>query len=84
MQLSFIHLLAPFCGDKVFSKKTITLKTIKNHTTSIEGKGDIKINGLYGIYPGVAVTTGEPGVVMTTAYIEEMIPSRTDMLARPC
>jgi hypothetical protein len=34
-------------------KKTITLKTIKNHTTRIDGEGDIKINGLYGIFIGM-------------------------------
>ncbi len=30
-------------------KKTIALKTIKNHTTRIDVEWDIKINGVYGI-----------------------------------
>lgn len=34
-------------------KKTIVLKTIKNHTTTIDAVWDIKINGLYGIFSGL-------------------------------
>ena len=34
-------------------KKTITLETIKNHTTKIDVEWDIKINGFYGIFTGM-------------------------------
>ena len=34
-------------------RKTITLKTIKNHTTRIDVEWDIKVNGVYGIFTGM-------------------------------
>jgi ribosome-associated toxin RatA of RatAB toxin-antitoxin module len=34
-------------------KKTIAIKTIKDHTTRIDVEWDIKINGLYGIFTGM-------------------------------
>jgi len=34
-------------------KKTIVLKTIKNHTTTIDVVWDIKVDGLYGIFSGM-------------------------------
>jgi ribosome-associated toxin RatA of RatAB toxin-antitoxin module len=34
-------------------KKTIVLKTIKNHATTIDVVWDIKMNGLYGIFSGM-------------------------------
>ena len=34
-------------------KKTIALKTIKNHTTRIDVEWDIQINGSYGIFTGM-------------------------------
>jgi ribosome-associated toxin RatA of RatAB toxin-antitoxin module len=34
-------------------RKTITLKTIKNHTTRIDVEWDIKLSSFYGIFTGV-------------------------------
>jgi carbon monoxide dehydrogenase subunit G len=34
-------------------RKTITLKTIKNHTTRIDVEWDIRLSGFYGIFTGM-------------------------------
>ncbi|MFZ0510229.1 MAG: SRPBCC family protein [Candidatus Nitrosopolaris sp.] len=34
-------------------RKTITLKTIKNHTTRIDVEWDIRLTGFYGIFTGM-------------------------------
>jgi ribosome-associated toxin RatA of RatAB toxin-antitoxin module len=34
-------------------KKTIALKTIKNHTTRIDVEWDIKLSGFYGVFTGM-------------------------------
>ena len=37
----------------MIGRKTITLKTIKNHTTRIDVEWDIRLSGFYGIFTGM-------------------------------